>query len=82
MDYNYVDELVERYIGTIITAKMWQTIAAQYCSGGIPSPTLDSAHKRHQQALEPLLTEYKKERRLGNNPEQALQTLLAKLRSV
>jgi hypothetical protein len=79
MEYDYVDDLVEKYIGAILTARMWQTLASQYCAGGIPSPTIEAAHKRHQQNLEPLWSEYKKQRKLGNSPEVALQILLPKL---
>jgi len=80
--HSYVDELVESYIGALINAKMWQTVASQYAHGNIPGPTLDSAQKLHQQALEPLWNAYKQERQIGNSPEQALQILLAKVRNL
>jgi hypothetical protein len=80
MEYSHVDDLVEKYIGALISARMWQTIASQYCPAGIAGPTLESARKQHQQALEPLWIEYKKERQRGNSPEASLQMLLSKLR--
>jgi hypothetical protein len=82
MEHEYVDELFEKYIDALVRAKTWQTVAAQYSRGDIPGPTLDSARKPHLQALEPLLSEYKKARRLGSAPEQALQSLRIEMRDL
>ncbi len=80
MEHSYVDDLVEKFIGALITARMWQTLATQYCPAGIPSPTIEAARKQHQQHLDPLWIEYKKERQQGNGPEVSLQMLLSKIR--
>jgi hypothetical protein len=80
---NYTDELFERYISALIGAKAWQTIAAQYMpQGGISAQLIQDAHKLPQQALEPLLNEYKQERRNGVAPEQALEIVLVKMPSL
>jgi hypothetical protein len=81
LSQNYVDELVELYIATLINARMWQTIAAQNAQGGIAGPTIENAHKQHQQALGPLLSEYKTERQRGYGPEEALQVVLPRLQA-
>lgn len=80
MEPNYIDELVEKFIGAMINAKMWQTIATDCCTEGIPAPMIDKVRKQHQQALEPAWNEYKKQRLLGNDPELALRIALPMLR--
>jgi hypothetical protein len=77
---NYVDDIVEKYIGALITARMWQTLANQYCPAAIPAPTIEAAHNQHRQQLDPLWIEYMKERQQVSDPEVAVQTLLSKLR--
>jgi hypothetical protein len=79
MEPNYIDELVEKFFGAMINAKMWQTIAMDHTEN-IPGPILDNVRKRHQQALEPLWNEYKKQRLLGNDPQAVLRIVLPKLR--
>lgn len=82
MEHEYVDELFEKYIDALVRAKTWQTVASQYCRGDIPGQTLSNARKPHQQALDSYLSEYKRARRLGTAPEQALQILRVKMRDL
>jgi len=75
-----ITDLVACYKQALLMARLWQSVAAMYATGGIPGPTLESERQRLQPPLEEEFAVYEKSRQIGSSQEEAVRGLLAHLR--